>query len=244
MFERAVDLVAEVLACDCGRVAPATGALPSAALSPGQLIDRIAATERLIHALQAEQARDMVAFADARDAADVAAGINGRLRGRTTSTELGLALGVAPVTAASRVATAEVAVKDHPRLLDLLGTGLVSMGGLRLVLKATDVLHPDQRRTVAAQLAHDAERDRLTPGMLERAALRRVIDVDPDAAEKRARASRNDRRISAVNQVDGTGVLWAKLRAEELTLVYGALDSRARAMCAEGDDRSITDLIV
>ncbi|MGI8675636.1 MAG: hypothetical protein ACR2JT_01725, partial [Nocardioidaceae bacterium] len=177
------------------------------------------------------------------DAADVAAGINGRLRGRTTSTELGLALGVAPLTAASRVATAEVAVKDHPRLLDLLGSGRVSMGGLRLVLKATDVLHPDQRRTVAAQLAHDAERDRLTPGMLERAALRRVIDVDPDAAEKRARASRNDRRISAVNQVDGTGVLWAKLRAEELTLVYGALDSRARCLRGEGDERSITDLM-
>ena len=106
----------------------------------------------------------MVAFADARDAADVAAGINGRLRGRTTSTELGLALGVAPVTAASRVATAEVAVKDHPRLLDLLGTGLVSMGGLRLVLKATDVLGSGAaRQVVAEQLTEDAERDRLTP---------------------------------------------------------------------------------
>ncbi|MBA2531187.1 MAG: hypothetical protein H0V23_03670 [Nocardioidaceae bacterium] len=71
--------------------------------------------------------RDLVAFANARDAADVAAGVAGALRGRTTSTEVGLAVGVAPLTAASRVATAEVAVKDHPRLLNLparIGSGL------------------------------------------------------------------------------------------------------------------------
>jgi len=77
--------------------------------------------------LRAEQARDLVAFANARDAADVAAGVAGALRGRTTSTEVGLAVGVAPLTAASRVATAEVAVKDHPRLLNLparIGSGL------------------------------------------------------------------------------------------------------------------------
>jgi len=243
MFERAVDLLDEVLGCDGGRVAPATGGLPSGALSPAQLIDRIAATEKLINALQAEQARDLVAFADARDAADVAAGIEGRLRGRTASTELGLVLGVAPATAATRIVFADTVVKDHPKLVELLGTGRVSMGGLRLVSKATDVLAPEQRRTVAAQLAEDAQTDRLTPGMLERAATRRVLDVDPDAAQKRANASRNDRRICAVNQVDGTGVLRAKLRAEELALVYQTLDARARRLRNEGDERSIADLM-
>ena len=243
MFERAVDLLDEVFACDGGRVVPASGALPSASLTPTQLIDRIAANERLINDLQSEQARDLVAFADARDAMDREDGVSGRLRGRTAATEVGLALRIAPMTAACRIAFAHCAVTDHLGLVDLLGTGRVSMGGLRLVLKATDVLHPEQRRTVAAQLAEDAVADRLTPGMLQRAATRRVLDVDPDAAEKRATASRNDRRISAVNQVDGTGVFWAKLRAEELTLVYQTLDTRARCLRAEGDERSLSDLM-
>lgn len=172
----------------------------------------------------------------------MAEGIEGRLRGRSAATEVGLALGVAPATAECRIATAQGAVSDHPKLLGLLGTGRVSMAGLRKVLRATEVLSPEQRQVVAAQLAEDAQAARLTPGMLERAALRRVIDADSDAADKRA-AARNDRRISAINQVDGTGVLWAKLRAEELTVVYGALDAQARALRNAGDERSITDLM-
>jgi len=103
MFELAVDLLGEVVGCDGGRAAApsagAAGGLPSAALTPTQLVDRMAATERLIQSLQADQARDMAAFVDKRMAADKAAGIEGRLRGRTIGAEIGLALGVAKQTA-------------------------------------------------------------------------------------------------------------------------------------------------
>ncbi|MBA2532264.1 MAG: hypothetical protein H0V23_09190 [Nocardioidaceae bacterium] len=245
MFELAVDLLHEVRACDGGCAdTPGTGSLPSAALTPAQLIDRIAAIEKLVHALQAEQARDMAAFADARIAADKELGAPDSMQGRTISTELGLALGVAPLTAGVRVTTAITAMDHHPKLLALLGTGRVSMSGLRLAIKASDVLDPHQRNTVDAQLAEDVVADRLTPGMLERAATRRVLAVDPDAAVKRAAAARQDRRVSVIyNPLEGTGVLFARLRAEEALAVHSSLDARARGMRADGDERSLTNLM-
>ena len=68
MFELARDLIHEVI----DPVPGALGAAPSADLTPGELVDRIAATERLVDALLAEQARDIAAFADARVAEDKA----------------------------------------------------------------------------------------------------------------------------------------------------------------------------
>lgn len=239
MFE-----TAEALFHDVVNVAGTTSAAaPSAELTPAQLIDRMAATERLVNALQADQARDMAAFADARVATDEAQGLTGGLQGRTVPTEVGLALGVAPMTAATRVNLAAEAVSDHPELLALMGTGRVSMAGLRKALKQTAVLEPEQRRVVDSQLAADAVADRLTPGMLERAATRRTQAADPEAAAKRAGRARANRRVGCSDAVDGTSLFWSRLRAEEALLVYNTLDGRARGMRADGDERSIADLM-
>ena len=239
MFELAKDLFHEVIDPAPGAVAAA----PSADLTPAELVDRIAATERVVNALLADQARDIAAFADARDAEDEADGITGGLQGRTTATELALALGVAPMTAATRVNLAAAAVTDHPALLGLLGSGRVSMAGLRCAIKQTDVLEPTQRRVVDLQLACDAVADRLTPGKLERAAAWRTQAADADAAAKRAARERADRRLAVRNNPDGTALLWGKLRGEEGLAVYNSLDARARAMRADGYERSLQDLM-
>lgn len=56
-------------------------------LTARQLLDRIAAAERLVHALQAAQRQDIAAFARARLAADDDLSMVGsRLRGRTVGT--------------------------------------------------------------------------------------------------------------------------------------------------------------
>ena len=146
--------------------------------------------------MQAEQARDLAALSDQRVAADVAAGVPDQLQGRSIGTEVGLALGVGQQSAASRVAQAWVTVRHHPRLLDRLGTGQVTMTGVRLVLKQTEALDETDRRVVDAQVADIAATDRLTPARLAQAAARCALAVDPAAATKRA----------ATAQVAATGV--------------------------------------
>jgi len=239
MFETARDLFYEVVDVDPGAV----GAAPSTDLTPAQLVGRIAATERVVNALLAEQARDIAAFAQARVAEDKQLGLTGPLRGRTVGIELALALGVAVVTAGKRATQAMAAVIDHPALLGLLGTGRVTMAGLTRAVQETEVLPSEQRRVVDAQLAQDVVADRLTPGMLEQAARRRTQAADTEAADKRAERERSDRRVHVMAKPDGVSVLWAKLRAEEAMAVHDALDSRARAMRADGDERSLQELM-
>jgi len=239
MFELAQDLLRDIVNVGGHN----NVAVPSQELRPAQLLDRIAATERLIDALLADQARDMATLAEARVAADKAEGLPDPMQGRTIGTEIGLALGVAPLTAEVRVTYAALAVDDYPELLGLLGTGRVSMCGLRLAIKETGVLTPEQRRAVDLQLADDVTRARHTPGMLARAAARRAQAADAEAAAKRAAVERTNRRLLIRNEADGTAQIWARLRAEEALALHNSLDSRARGMRADGDERSLQDLM-
>ena len=67
---------------------------------------------------------------------------------RMAVVEVACELQVAQVTAGCRISDAVRAVEDHPDLVDLVGTGRVSMAGLRRVLDTTVVLDPDRQHTV------------------------------------------------------------------------------------------------
>ncbi len=250
MFDSVVSLLGEVLAC--GASAPtddcrekAAGELSEHDLSAHALVERIAAAERLTHAVAAAQTRDIHALAQARLAADRAIpGVGDRLAGRTTAFEVGLACRVSPQSAASRILAARRLVEDHPELLTLAEQGRVSAWALRLALRQTDVLDPDQCQVVDAQLAADITRDDgLTPGQLEQATRRRVAAVDPEADERRCARARADRQVSIRDRVDGTATLWARLKAEESVAVWSSLDGHARARRGDGDPRSLSTLM-
>lgn len=213
-------------------------------LTARQLLDRIAAAERLVHALQAAQRQDIAAFARARLAADDDLSMVGsRLRGRTVGTELALALNTSPTAGASRAALAATATEDHPALSALAEHGELSGYALRLVTRETEVLPPAQRRLVDAQLADNVvNAGGLTPGRLRQAAARRTIAVDPYAATRRCDAARNDRAFGVMDPRDGTATLWARLRAEEALTVHQCIDTTARRLRAEGDERSLANL--
>ncbi len=244
MFDTVLDAFAEVTGCDRLGLAAFVGEVrESGELKPKSLVDRIAAKERLAQAVQATQAHDLAAFAEARLADDVAEQVPDHLQGRTAGVEVAAALNVASMTGTCRLFQASTAVQDHPELLARVGTGAVSMAGLGKAARATEVLGSDLRRLVDAQLAADADRARLTPGQLEKAALRRVLAVDPDGAAKRAAAARARRGVRLTDPVDGTACLFARLRAEEALAVFGRLDRTARGMRRDGDPRSIQDLM-
>ena len=223
-------------------VAPAAPAPEE--LSTSQLVERIAAAERLVHALQGVQRRDIAAFARARMAADDDLSMIGsRLRGRTVGTELALALNTSMTAGASRATLAAAATEDHPALSALAERGEVSEYALRWVTRETEVLPPEQRRVVDAQLADDVtSANHLTPARLRQAAARRTIAVDPYAATRRCEAARSDRAFGVMDPRDGTATLWARLRAEEALAVHQSIDTTARRLRAEGDERSLANL--
>lgn len=212
-------------------------------MRPADLLDRIAARERTLAALEAEQARDLAAFSDLRVAADRATRVPEHLGGRTVGTEVGLAVGVGQQAAAHRVAQAWVMVRHHPRILALVGTGQVSMSGVRMVLRQTDALPEESRRVVDAQVAELASTERLTPARLGQAAARFALAADPEAAAKRAAAARARRRVWLGEPLDGVAGVGAVLRAEESLACWSALDRTARAMRQHGDERSVQTLM-
>ena len=231
MFEQVLDLVGEV---------------PTAAstdLSAADLIERIGTVERAIAALQAQQVRDLAAFADARVADDEERGVPLHLTGRTIGTEVGDALGVSAQSGAGRASRAWVAVTHHPRVLGLLGTGHVTMRGLETVLRQTEALSEVDRGVVDAMVADDAGRDRLTPARLGQAAARHALTVDPEAATRRADKERERRGVRLLEPVDGVAVLEAVVRAEDALACHRELEGTARAMRADGDVRSVSQLM-
>ncbi len=249
MFESAHRLFRHLL--DGAAPVPTTSETPAGGTAPApeqlsarQLVDRIAAVERLVHALQAAQRQDIAAFARARLAEDDDLSMVGsRLRGRTVGTELALALNTSPTAGASRATLAVTATEDHPSLSALAEKGDVSEYALRLATRETEVLPPGQRRLVDVQLADDVvNAGGLTPGRLRQAATRRTIAVDPQAATRRCDAARNDRAFGLMDPRDGTATLWARLRAEEALAVHQCIDTNARRLRADGDDRSLASL--
>lgn len=217
---------------------------PGGRLSARGLLDRIAAAERLTHAVQAFQVGDLAAFDTARGHADEAAGCSDALTGRVVGLEVAEALTVAVSTGQLRVWEANRAVQRHPQLLGLVGTGHLSWSGFRRVLAATDVLDDAEVcRTVDRQLATDAAGSRWAPAQLERAAHRRVLAADPTAADRRAAAARRRRSVRMGDPRDGVAGIFATLRAEEAWAVFTLLDRTARAMRKAGDERSLDTLM-
>lgn len=216
---------------------------PLGECGPGDLVDRIAATERLVAAAQAEQLRSVHALNVARTAADAAAGVGPRLAGRTVPAEVACARGVATSTARHQVALAGDAVVDHRQLFRLLQLGRISLSGLRKVVEQTAVLEPRLRAEVDANLAAELADRPLTPAQLADAAARQVIGMDPEAALRRCQVERADRRISLLDKHDGTAAVWAKLRAEEAVAVIDTVEAEAGAMRHAGDTRALGELV-
>src|SRR5680860_686981 len=117
MFDTVLDALAAATGCDRAALASVVGRAPeSSGLTPSRLIERIGATERLTAAAQADQARDLAAFATARLAQDRAERVPDHLQGRTAAIEVGARLRVATMTACGRLADASRAVRDHGEL--------------------------------------------------------------------------------------------------------------------------------
>ena len=83
----------------------------------------------------------------------------------------------------------------------------------------------------------------MTPKRAGTAARRLVIGIDPDHADHAATAARAHRGVWIVAAPDAMGRLCATLAADQAVACFTALDGQARGLRADGDARTINQLM-
>jgi hypothetical protein len=210
-------------------------------VSMGERVEQIAGLDRLIASLQARQLVAVNGFVEARRDLDLADGAPVDSAGKHAVREIALARRVSPVTVTHQVVFAETLTSDFPQLLAACLDGSVTSAAARVVVDETAPLTSEQRRAIDAAVTEDAKQ--LTPGQLRKASGYRVVEIDPDAAAKRERVARAKRNVRIIAHPDGVGTLSGLLHAEEAVACFDALDSHARGLRADGDERSISELM-
>jgi Domain of unknown function (DUF222) len=209
--------------------------------APGERVDRIQALDRAVNMVQAALSAETAAFAQQRRRADVARGAPTDVGGRGAPVEVAMARRVSKATIDHQLAFAEPLIRDLPRLFAACLDGRVSQAAAKYAVKACESLDHEQRQAIDPELA--ALACDLTPGELRKAADRLVASTDPDAAAKKAAAARADRQVRTIVNGDGTGTLLANLPVEQAVACWQTLDHEARSRRADGDSRSIKDLM-
>ncbi|HZS22688.1 MAG TPA: DUF222 domain-containing protein [Pseudonocardiaceae bacterium] len=216
-------------------------------------LERIGAWERVVAWAQANQVREMAAFAHGaeREAARHAVErdmrqISGapvapeiaQLDGlESAAAEISLMLRIAPVTANSRLDDALTLTARHPATMAALATGRITLCKARIIAEQTAQLSDAHAGSVEARVLDRAAAQ--TPGQLRRALRRAVTKTDPAALRRRHETAKRERGVSLWERPDGMAMVSACLPAGEALGVYGVLDEYARATGCAGDDRTL-----
>ena len=127
-----------------------------------------------------------------------------------------------------------------PRMWGELSAGRVSEVKARLVVDGCTALSDDLARAVDARVAPVAHRQ--PPSRFRQTVRRAVLRVDPTTAAERRERVEADRCVRVTPVADGMAELWALLPAMAATSLAQALDDRARAAKAAGDERTLDQL--
>ena len=199
------------------------------------LIGKIEALERLKSAAAAAQARAAVAFASARRAAEQAAGVPARRRGRGVAAEIALARRDSPARGGRHLGLATALVGEMPHTLNALEAGVLSEWRATLIVRESACLDVEDRRALDVELCGDPAR---LEGLGDRrvAAEARAIAyrLDPHAVVDRAVRAERERTVTIRPAPDCMTYLTALLPMARGVAVYAALK---RAADTGGDGR-------
>jgi hypothetical protein len=215
------------------------GSLPTAA-GDAERIDRITLLESLQAATAAAQVREIAEFHDSQVREQRRLGVPARRLGSGIAEQVALARKVSPATGHRHVAFAQALTRELPETFELLRRGRVSTWVATLVVRETDALRPPDRAEVDAQLAREIAN--MSPRQAEIAARRRSYAIDPESPLRRARTSRQDRRVAIRPAPDTMALLTAFAPVEQAVAAYANLDRTARSLKAAGDPRSLGQL--
>jgi hypothetical protein len=199
------------------------------------MIEQIAALERVKRACAARQARLSVAFDSSQRNRQRARGVPADKVGRGVGEQIGLARRESPSRGVRHLREAKALVLQMPRTLAALAAGHVDEWAAGLAVSATECLTPQDRRQVDTELA-----DRLpamSPAQVRAAASAAAYRLDPKAVVKRNAKAVNERRVSVRPAPDCMTYLTALLPVKEGVACYAALVNAAKAANSNGDPR-------
>jgi hypothetical protein len=192
---------------------------------PAAGLRRIRLLEELKSAAAAAQARQAVAFAEARRAEQGAAGVAQARLGQGIGDEVALAKRCSPFQGRRFLGWAGTLADDMPATLAALQSGRVSEWRAILVTQESAWLSPAQRRAVDAEIAPRLAQlgDRQAAAEVKRLGYR----IDPHGYVDRIRSAEADRRVTLRPAADAMARLSALLPVRQGVAVLAALTAAA-----------------
>ena len=198
-------------------------------------IERVAALERLKHAICAAQARETVAVAAGRRAEHQAAGLPRAQWGRGVSLEIALARGVSVHRGQQLLGLAQDLSTELPETLRAMERGEVDEWKATVVARETACLDANDRRAVDTELASDL--GAMSIGQARARVVAMSQDIDAAAMVKRAAKAVTDRRVTLRPAPDTMSWLSAMLPVKDGVAVFAALQAEVKRVVARGDVR-------
>jgi hypothetical protein len=188
----------------------------------------IAATQQIITRMHAVQLRAIHRLSVARGTTGHAAD------------EVALELAVSRQSGQSQVAFADALCTRLPKVLSAMESGDIDTGKARKVFEVvsplSDALTREVDDVIAGRLAGK------DPASVRRITRTAVLKVDPDGAQDRAEARREDRRVELLHDDDAMASITGYLPAEIASAGYRRIDGIARGLNTREETRSMDQL--
>lgn len=208
-------------------------------LSQAQCIDLLRELEALKAAAAGAQAAVTAHLARSRRAAEEAAGVPARHRGRGLAAEVALARRVSPHRGGRHLGLATTLSADMPHTLAALRSGRLSEWRATLLVRESICLGPAERRAVDEELCADlATVDAWGDRRLVAEARRVAYRLAPHSVVERARRAEGERCVTLRPAPDTMAYLTALLPVAQGVAVLASLRRAADSARAGGDGRS------
>lgn len=217
---------------------------PVGGLSRVQMIDELAALERLAAAAAARQARLAVAFEAAERQAQAAAGVAAARRGEGIAAQIGLARRMSPTRAAIFLGHARTLCLDLPETMRAHVAGELSEHRAGLIAGEVRLLDAAARANVDRHLhagrygGPGLDATTLSDARLRAEVRAEAYRQDPTIVLKRGRHAATERYVSLRPAPDIMSYLTGYLPAREGVACLAALSAAADSARAAGDERS------
>lgn len=237
-----LDLVAERL----GHAAVDPGEAFSPEVQSGRdLSEVLRAISRTRSALDALEARTVVALDEDVRCTDARSGTPSDRQGRRSAHEVSMAIRTSPAAASRRVNSSRRLVQDMPATLAALAEGRITGDVAHTIGRTVGVLdRADRRRTDELLADHLPELEGASRGQWGREVEAIAYRLAPQKHERREGRARHQRSITITRSEHGMADLHAHLPALDAMAIRKKLSLHAEAARAEGDRRGHGRLMV
>ncbi|HEX3822918.1 MAG TPA: DUF222 domain-containing protein [Mycobacteriales bacterium] len=182
------------------------------------------------------QARAMIPLTEATTGCDLlASGVDRNEAKQLVGEEIAVMTHLSTGAGIGQVYLVDQIGTQLPMSWEALDRGELTIDHVRRLARVTRACAPRVAQAVDAHVVPAAIARGWTPGELHSAAMKAVIEVDPDGAADRAAKAKAAADVRVFPATDETAVLEANGDAATLRQVMDAIEARAAALAADGD---------